>query len=190
MPYTVEKFMRVYNDQNGDYVEVREDRDALELIEIENSESKHCVTMTIEQALLTPIQKLAINKLEVENVEQFAPGTYRVEPFTVEISGEIRVGAPSEVTPTASIPLIPTLALAIRRMGIQREPFLAKLREVMTEVLTADEATRTAMVTDLGVAEFEAMMREQVLRRLPKQRRAGPVRARVTVTPVTNGIAG
>ncbi len=43
MPYTVEKFMRVYNDRTGDYVEVREDRDALELIEIQNSESKHCV---------------------------------------------------------------------------------------------------------------------------------------------------
>ncbi len=140
--------------------------------------------------MLTPIQKLAINKLEVGQVEEFAPGTYQVEPFTVEISGEIRVGVSSSVTPTASIPLIPTLALAIRRMGIQREPFLAKLQEVMTEVLTADEATRTAMVADLGVAEFEAMMREQVLSRLPKQRRAGPVRARVTVTPVSNGIAG
>ncbi len=139
--------------------------------------------------MLTPIQKLAINKLEVDEPAPLSPGTYRVEPFTVEISGEIRVGAAYDATPTASIPLIPTLALAVRRMGIQREPFLAKLREIMTEVLTATDEERTTMVADLGVAEFEEMLKRQVLSQLPKQRRAGPVRARVTATIVTDGLA-
>ena len=50
--HTLEKIMRVYNDDHGDYVEVREDADGLELIEIQQSENKQRVVMTIEQARL------------------------------------------------------------------------------------------------------------------------------------------
>lgn len=50
--FTLEKSMRVYNDDTGDYVEVREDGDALELIELEQSETKQRIVMPIEQARL------------------------------------------------------------------------------------------------------------------------------------------
>lgn len=50
--HTLEKIMRVYNDDHGDYIEVREDTDGLELIEIQQSENKQRVVMTIEQARL------------------------------------------------------------------------------------------------------------------------------------------
>lgn len=50
--HTLEKIMRVYNDDHGDYVEVREDSDGLQLIEIQQSENKQRVVMTIEQARL------------------------------------------------------------------------------------------------------------------------------------------
>jgi len=50
--FTLEKHMRVYDDDTGTYVEVREDSDALELIEIEQSETKQRITMPIEQARL------------------------------------------------------------------------------------------------------------------------------------------
>ncbi len=139
--------------------------------------------------MLTPIQKLAINKLEVANTESVAPGTYRVEPFTIEISGTLRVTASTQVTPTTSIPLIPTLALAIKRMGIQREPFMEKLLEVMGEVLTADADARTAMVADLGLAEFEETLKTKVLSQLPKVPRAGAVRADLNVAVVASGVA-
>lgn len=50
--FTLEKRMRVYDDDLGSYVEVREDGDALELIEIEQSDSKQRIVMPIAQARL------------------------------------------------------------------------------------------------------------------------------------------
>jgi hypothetical protein len=50
--FTLEKSIRIYNDGTGDYVEVREDRDALELIEIVQSENQMCVMMPVDQARL------------------------------------------------------------------------------------------------------------------------------------------
>lgn len=44
--------MRVYDDDTGTYVEVREDSDALELIEIEQSETKQRIVMPVAQARL------------------------------------------------------------------------------------------------------------------------------------------
>jgi hypothetical protein len=44
--------MRIYNDDLGEYVEVREDSDGLELIELEQSETKQRIIMPIAQARL------------------------------------------------------------------------------------------------------------------------------------------
>lgn len=48
--FSLEKFMRVYDDDTGDYVEIREDRDSLELIELVQGE--RVITMPIAQARL------------------------------------------------------------------------------------------------------------------------------------------
>lgn len=50
--FTLEKLMRIYNDDLGEYVEIREDGDGLSLIEIEQSETKQRIVMPIEQARL------------------------------------------------------------------------------------------------------------------------------------------
>ena len=48
--YTLEQFWRVYDDGCGQFVEVREDRDGLGLVEV--VQEKQIVTMTTEQARL------------------------------------------------------------------------------------------------------------------------------------------
>jgi hypothetical protein len=50
--FSVEKFLRIYNDETGDYVEVREDRDSLGLVEI--VQGTNVITMTTEQARHLP----------------------------------------------------------------------------------------------------------------------------------------
>lgn len=52
MTYSLERIMRVYNDDTGDYVEVREDADGLGLVEIRQSENGARVVMTVDQALM------------------------------------------------------------------------------------------------------------------------------------------
>jgi hypothetical protein len=49
---TLEKRMRVYDDDTGEYVEVTEDADCLCLIEILQPQTKQRITLTIEQARL------------------------------------------------------------------------------------------------------------------------------------------
>ena len=59
------------------------------------------------------------------------PGVYRDITMTVEIKvDEMRVGNDTDKAPTASIPLLPTCALLLKRMGIQREEVIDKLPRV------------------------------------------------------------
>jgi hypothetical protein len=48
--FSLEKILRVYDDKNGEFIEVREDRDSLGLIEI--VQDNRTVTMSAEQAVL------------------------------------------------------------------------------------------------------------------------------------------
>lgn len=50
--FTLEKRMRVYDDDTGVYIEVREDSDGLELLEIVQSDSKQCLVIPVAQARL------------------------------------------------------------------------------------------------------------------------------------------
>lgn len=49
MTYSVEKLVRIYNDDTGDYYEIREDRDGLGLVElVAVSGGKECGSFTLE----------------------------------------------------------------------------------------------------------------------------------------------
>lgn len=135
--------------------------------------------------MLTNLQKLALNKLDLEvDRESIAPGRYPLQPFTVQVSGELLVSEDEPFTPTVNIPLIPTVALALKKMGVQREHFLKVMREAVTEVLLQDTEMRQQLITQSGLAEFEDDFRRQVLANLPKKTRAGKVNVDLTVRPV------
>lgn len=139
--------------------------------------------------MLTNLQKLALQKLEVTaDRDSITPGNYTVEPFTVQIEGVIGVGPDETYTPTADIPLIPTVALALKKMGIQRDHFLGVLKQAMEEVLLQDKKVRAALMEQIGLAEFERDFRTKVLAGLPNKTRNGKVTTALTVNEVVRGI--
>lgn len=111
---------------------------------------------------------------------ELAPGTHEVD-FTARIQGSIIVGEDEEYTPTTSISLIGAMCLAVRRMGIQRGPFLDTMKEVCTEAMQADEETRKALMEELGVKEFEAEFKSRLTTQLPKATRKGKIKTALTV---------
>jgi hypothetical protein len=144
----------------------------------------------MEQYMLTDLQKLALSKLDIEvNRRNISPGRYPLQPFTIEVSGELVVSEDEPYTPTVNIPLIPTVALALKKMGVQRGHFLKVMREAVTEVLLQDTEMRRQLIAQSGLAEFEDDFRRQVLANLPKPTRAGKVNTELTVRPVLTGLA-
>jgi hypothetical protein len=132
--------------------------------------------------MLTEIQKLALEKLSLEaNRRSIAPGVYQIPAFNVQVSGTLDVLPDQTYTPTTDIPLIPIVALALKKMGVQRDHFLGVLREAATEVLLADKEMRAALIQQVGLADFEEEFRQRVLATLPRKTRAGQVKADLTV---------
>lgn len=140
--------------------------------------------------MLTEIQKLAIASLNPQVARELIPvGTHVIEPFTIEVSGSLEVLDNEVYTPTVDIPLIPTVALALKKMGIQREHFLSVMRGAVEEVLLTPKSMREALVAQAGLAEFEAEFRQAVLANLPNKTRKGKVLGAVSAVPVVTGLA-
>jgi hypothetical protein len=132
---------------------------------------------------LTALQKLALSNIELSKEERkkIAPGKHNVS-FTVTVDGTLDVAANESYTPTVDIPLIPSMALALKKMGVQREHFLGVLKDAMVEVLAADKTMREAMIKEVGLADFESDFRK-TLGTLPKRTRVGKVKASLNIIP-------
>ena len=105
------------------------------------------------------------------------PGVYRDITMTVEIMvDEMRVGNDTDKAPTASIPLLPTCALLLKRMGIQREEALDVLKDVMTEALDLGKDATKTLLADTGVADMQKRLKEEVIDKLPRVPVKGAVR--------------
>jgi len=130
---------------------------------------------------LTNLQKLALTACTEFDRSAIGPGTYVIEPFNVTVGGRVTVCADEEYTPTIKIPLIPTVALALKKMGIQREHFLKVMKEAVVEVLAQDADMRAALMQQSGLTTFEEEFRSKVLQNLPKSTRNGKVLTDVTV---------
>lgn len=139
--------------------------------------------------MLNNLQKLALEKLSVgADRGAVAPGTHHIPPFFVEISGRLDVSENETYTPTVDIPLLPTVALALKKMGIQREHFLKVMKECVTEVVLQSRAMRTQLIAQSGLSDFEEEFRQKVLAELPRKTRDGKVKAELRVTPVGTGL--
>ena len=105
--------------------------------------------------------------------------------LTLEV-GALTIGHDTDKAPTASIPLLPTLALMVRRMGVQRDAALALLKETMTEALTLDKDAMKRLLDDQGVAEAEQMVKNEVIATLPRT----PVKKAVKAKDVALTLTG
>jgi hypothetical protein len=127
---------------------------------------------------LSNIQALALSKVKVGDEVRglVRPGSYEVG-FSVVVAGSLIVGEDETYVPTTHVPLIPAMALALRRSGFQREGILASLVDAMRETMEGGEEFREALEVD--VKEAEKLFRAS-LAILPRATRAGKVKAKVT----------
>lgn len=107
------------------------------------------------------------------------PGTYNVD-MTVHVSGEIRVGADGERTPTASIPVKDVMAFFLARAGATREASIKLIQECVSECLSANKPARLPEVDEAYQAAVEEMTKA-----LPKARVAGKVTSKLSVNEVS-----
>jgi len=103
------------------------------------------------------------------------PGRHHFdEEFTVRVQGSVEKHDDQLVTPTVSIPLVPTLALFWEKCGLARDEALSLLREALTEAMqngVNEDRHIKSHIEDVNGA-IEAV-RTDLLAQLPKMKRAG-----------------
>lgn len=126
-------------------------------------------------ALLQAVKK-GIPATDARN--ETSPGVYRgiVMGLTVEVD-EMRVAPDTDKAPTSSIPWLPTCALLLQRMGVQRDAALEILKDVMTEALDLGKDATKQLLEQSGVADMEKRLKAEVIEKLPRV----PVKGAVTV---------
>ena len=105
--------------------------------------------------------------------------------LTIEV-GELSVGHDTDKAPTASIPLLPTLALLTKRMGATRDDAVKAIREAMEGALALDKPAAQALLEECGVAEAEAAIKKDIIGKLPRT----PVKRSAKAKGVTMTITG
>lgn len=117
--------------------------------------------------------------------DELAPGAYDLDEIvTLKLEGTVKVSADTERAPTCSIPLLPALALMVKRMGVQREKALDLLREVMTEALKLGKDASEELLAETGVAEAQKQLKDEVISKLPKTPAKGMVRVSGTAQAI------
>lgn len=96
------------------------------------------------------------------------------EEVVVRVTGSVEKRDDQVVSPTVSIPLIPTLALLIEKMGVTREHALRMLRDAISEAMTdglCEDACINERISD--VEQAVSTVRKELIDQLPKMKRAG-----------------
>jgi len=142
---------------------------------------------TIDPLFSLALQHALKKGLDAKAREEVGPGVHTnlVMDLTVRV-GEMRIGADTDKAPTCSIPLLPTLALMIKRMGFQREKALEVLTEVMTQAINLDKDATKALLAETGVADAEKLLKTEVIAKLPRT----PVKGAVKVSDVEVDLKG
>jgi methionine aminopeptidase len=120
------------------------------------------------------VKALLAKKWKNESAD-LEPGRHFVdEEIVVRVHGSVEKRADQLVSPTVSIPLIPTLALFWEKAGITRAHALKMLCEAITEAM-ADGVNEDANIQDrIGdVTTAITAVRKELIDQLPKMKRAG-----------------
>ncbi len=120
------------------------------------------------------LQALLAKKWKKESPD-LKPGRHWIdEEVVVRVFGSVEKRDDQFVSPTVSIPLIPTLALLIEKMGVTREHAIKMLREALSEAM-ADGVNEDASINQ-RISDVEAAVmtvRKELIDRLPKMKRSG-----------------
>ena len=101
--------------------------------------------------------------------------------LTIKVQGTVKKLTDVQYTPTVDIPMLPTMALLLQRMGVQREKAKEILVEVMTEAL--NENVQASELMAERVRDIETAMQHvvDVTSSLPKKTRAGATKVDLTI---------
>ena len=135
---------------------------------------------------LSNLQTVVLAKLNsrVEDLD-VSPGAYEFD-FCVRIQGRAVRAADTEATPTSRALTLETLALFIKRSGLQREAAINILMEVMRDSVQLGSDQKTALLEITGVAEARDRLAREMAK-LPKVSRKGSFSFKeITVEPVSN----
>lgn len=121
--------------------------------------------------------KALVAKAWKDEALDLEPGRHHFdELLTVRIIGTVEKQADQLMVPTASIPLVATLALFWEKAGIARDHALRMLKEAISEAMKegADKGERIeARIKD--VDEAIKAVKTDLIAKLPKAKRAGRV---------------
>lgn len=99
---------------------------------------------------------------------------------------ELRIGADTDKAPTASIPMLPTLALLLQRfVPKDRDKAIQVLREVMEKAVALSKDAQKDLLDDLGIKDAEKAIKEQIIAgmaRVPVKGAVKPDGVAVTLT--------
>lgn len=133
------------------------------------------------------ITKLAIAKVLEKEIKsmRLLPGTHTVnEIIRISVQGEVKKGDDTEYTPTVEIPLLPTLALLLEKMGFIRGAAERMLTEAMVEAIQLNDSP-TAAIEERMTHINEAMNRARsIVGSLPRRVRQGATKVNVTIEEV------
>jgi len=107
--------------------------------------------------------------------------------LTLSVEG-MTIGHDTDKTPTCSIPMLAAMALLVKRMGFQRDKAIETLKDVMQEALEigGDKKAKDALMAEMGVAEAEKLVKEEVIATLPRS----PVKKTVKVKAASLVVTG
>ena len=135
---------------------------------------------------MTPLQLLTLacavtdKKVEEAKASLSLPLNERVEPFSVRFEGgEISMSEPVEYTPTAEIPMLTVLVIALKKSGIMSEHIKGIIVDaVNTAVSNGGDigGELRALVSD-AKQEIDSLKTTFAVK-LPKKRRSGPLKVK------------
>lgn len=124
---------------------------------------------------LDPVQRQCLAGMKVSPAERnmIPVGVHKID-FTVRVFGTLSVGEDDEVFPTVKLLSVPVIALALQRMGIQRERFIDTITTIANEAGDRGMSVTDCVKEDIeNIEEYMAKLQEQLAAKLDKVPRKG-----------------
>jgi acyl carrier protein phosphodiesterase len=119
--------------------------------------------------------KALLAKAWKDEVLDLEPGRHHFdETIIIRVMGTVERGGDQMVAPTATLPLIPIIALFWEKAGVTRDRALAILREAIAEAM-AEKASKGERI-EARIKDVEAAVqavKEELIAKLPKVKRSG-----------------
>lgn len=130
------------------------------------------------------LTKLALSKVMEKQIKglRLEAGSHMVDEFIhLHVKGEIKKSEDTEYTPTVDIPLLPTIALFLEKMGFVRDAAERMLVEAMTEAVNLSVSPTAEMQERMRDVESAMDRARRIVGELPRKVRQGQTRVNVEV---------